>query len=171
MAKKEPVKKKESKVSAPVPPIFVNGMTQEDAIAYIGAVINQHKGASAMKHWTEEDLYVRHQLILNWLSQGMPYMDVYRRIRNYWSVANSTAGLYIKEAMKFLTSCSDEYRDNLRDTQIAKLEQWAEECRLTGKYMEASKFTDQLNKLYGLYIDNKKLEISSDGPIKVEFGE
>ena len=73
--------------------------------------------------------------------------------------------------MKYLTSCSDEYRDNMREAQISKLEQWAEECRLTGKYMEASKFTDQLNKLYGLYVDNKKVEVTTEGPITVTFGE
>ena len=30
-------------------------------------------------------------------------------------------------------------------------------------------FTEQLNKIYGLYTDTKKVEVSADGPIKFEF--
>lgn len=178
MATKKPVAKKPAQTPKRIekdytPPIFVNGLTEEEAIERIRAVIEMHKnGKMPAKHgWSDEDLYIRHQLILNWIGQGIPNLQVARSLRNLWNVTDSTSRLYVSEAMKYLTSCSDEYRDNLRDAQIAKLEQWAEECRLTGKYMEASKFTDQLNKLYGLYVDNKKVEVSTDGPITVTFGE
>ena len=178
MAETKPIKKKKAPPKEEyVPPIFVNGFTQDEAIAHIKQVIDTHRDAlkgkpgTPLKHgWSEEDLYIRHQLILNWIGQGIPNIQVARMLRNIWGVTDSTSRLYVSEAMKYLTSCSEEYRENLRDAQIAKLEQWAEECRLTGKYMEASKFTDQLNKLYGLYVDNKKVELTG-GPISVTFGE
>lgn len=172
MADKKPIKKKATKtVDAYTPPIFTNGLTEEDAIRYIANKIQTHRTAGKMGGWTEEDLYIRHQLILNMVSKGMPYMDIRRTLRNIWNIADSTSGLYIKEAMRYLTQMSDEYRDSVREQQIAKLERWAEECRITGKYMEASKFTDQIAKIQGLYQDNKKVELTTDGPIKVTFGE
>lgn len=171
MDDKKPIKKKKTKVSdeLPTPNIFVNGMTQEQAVQFIGTQIEMHRTSNKKSGWTEEALYVRHQLVLNWLSQGMPSMDVHRLIRETWGVASSTASLYIKEAMQYLTRMSDEYRDDLRAHQIAKLERWAEECRLMGKYLEASKFLEQVNKIQGLYVENKKVELTSDGPIKVTF--
>lgn len=153
------------------PSIFVGGMTEQGAIDYIGEKIRMHREAGAKKFaWSEEDLYIRHQLIINWLSTGRPTMDVARDIRNLWGVVDSTARLYIKEALEYLTASSEEYRDKAREVQVQKLERFIEECRLLGKYLEASKFQDQLNKLQGLYQD-KKVEIKSDAPIQITFGE
>ena len=172
MADKKPIKKKATKtVDAYTPPIFSHGMTEQQAIEYIARRIDEHRTSNKKAGWTDEDLYIRHQLILRLVTQGMLYMDIIRYLRNVWNIAESTAGDYIKMAMKYLTQMSDEYRDSVREHQIAKLERWAEECRLTGKYMEASKFTDQIAKIQGLYQDNKKVELTTDGPINVTFGE
>lgn len=173
MTDKKPLKKKKTPVKAsdelPTPTIFYNGMTEEQAVQYIGAQIEVHRTSNKKFAWTDEELYVRHQLVLNWLSSGMPRMSVHKLIRDTWNVASSTASLFMKEALQYLTETTDEYRDNLREHQIAKLERWAEECRLTGRYLEASKFTEQINKMMGLYVENKKVELSADGPIKVTF--
>ena len=152
------------------PPIFVGGMTMQGAINYIGEKIRMHREMNRKVAWTEEDLYIRHQLIINWLSTGRPTMDVCRDMRNLWGVADSTAGLYLKEALQYLTQASDEYRDKARELQISKLERYVEECRYCGKYLEASKFQDQINKLLGLYQD-KKVEVKSEGPIMITFGD
>lgn len=177
MADKKPVKKKQPKDEIVIqPPIFTQGMTEEQAVRHIGQLIDFHrdtirgKNNMAMKNgWSDEDLYIRHQLIINWFSKGMPNVEIHRYIREVWGVASSTATLYIKEAMKYLTQMSDEYRDDVRAAQVAKLERFAEECRMTGRYMEASKFLEQVNKIQGLYVENKKVELSADGPIKVTF--
>jgi hypothetical protein len=154
-----------------VPSIFAGGMTEQGAIDYIGEKIRMHREMNKKVAWTEEDLYIRHQLIINWLSTGRSTVDVARDIRNLWGVVDSTSNLYIKEALEYLTAASDKYRDKAREVQLARLERYMEECRLMGKYLEASKFADQIAKLTGTYQDNKKLEIKSDKPISITFGE
>lgn len=172
---KAPVKKKT--VDTPegpdyvyTPPIFAGGMTEKGAIEYLGEKIRMHREMKRKVAWTDDDLYIRHQLIINWLSTGRPAVEVARDIRNLWGVADSTSQLYVKEALQYLTASTDEYRDEQRQIQLSKLERLIEECRLCGKYLEASKFQDQLNKLLGLYQD-KKVEVKSDGPIQITFGE
>jgi len=147
-------------------PIFVNGMTEQEAINYIGEKIRQHKEYAS--HWKEEDILIRNQLVIHWLGLGIPTMEVNRRIQNFWGVTDRSATTYIGEATKWLTASSDEYREHMREVQLAKLERWAEECRLMGKYLEASKMQEQINKLLGLYEEKKKIEVSGDA-IKFEF--
>lgn len=169
-----PAKKKAELVTQqPVitPPILVKGMTEQQAINFIGERIQEHRNnVGPKKPWKDEELLVRHQLIINWLGQGMPTMDIARTMMNLWGITDSSAFAYLKEAMKYLSSSSDEYRDHMRDVQISKLERWAEECRLCGKYLEASKFQEQINKLLGLYQD-KKVEVKGEGPIMISFGD
>lgn len=174
MARK-PVKKKEADLigAQPIikPAILIKGMTEEQAIAFIGERIKEHRNnIGPKKPWKEEELLIRHQLIINWLGQGMPTMEIARTMMNIWGVTDSSAFAYLKEAMKYLTASSDEYRDNMREVQIAKLERLIEECRLCGKYLELSKLQDQLNKLLGLYQD-KKVEVKGEGTIQISFGE
>jgi len=171
MNEKKPVKKKKTPEVKYEPPVFTNGMNEEQCIAHIRQVIDTHRANNKKQGWSESDLLIRNQLIIKWLGQGMPRMDVQRALMNIWGVVPSTAKLYVKEALEYLTQSSDEYRDNMREVQVHKIETLMEECRLMGKYLEASKFQDQLNKLNGLYVDNKKVEVSTDGPITVTFGE
>ena len=134
---KAPVKKETDLITQePIitPPVFVGGMTMQGAIEYIGQKIRMHRDLGRKVAWTEEDLYIRHQLIINWISTA-------------------------------------EYRDKAREVQLARLERYMEECRLCGKYLEAAKFSEQIAKLTGTYQDNKKLEITSDKPISITFGE
>ena len=104
VTKKEPQKPKRIDKDY-IPPIFVNGLTQEEAIEHIKAVIEMHKNGNAPKAhgWSDEDLYIRHQLILNWIGQGIPNIQVARKLRNLWGVTDSTSRLYVSEAMKYLT--------------------------------------------------------------------
>ena len=154
-----------------VPPVFAGGMTENGAVEYLKEKIRMHREMNRKVAWTEEDLYIRHQLIINWLSTGRSTVDVARDMRNIWGIADSTARLFISEALEYLTASTDKYRDKAREVQIARLERYMEECRLMGKYLEASKFADQIAKLTGTYQDNKKLEIKSDKPIQISFGE
>ena len=172
---KKTAKKKEADLieTQPIikPAILIKGMTEEQAIAFIGERIEEHRNnIGPKKPWKEEELLIRHQLIINWLGQGMPTMEIARTMMNIWGVTDSSAFAYLKEAMKYLTASSDEYRDNMREVQIAKLERLIEECRLMGKYLELSKLQDQLNKLLGLYQD-KKVEVKGEGTIQISFGE
>lgn len=171
---KAPVKKNTDVVTQqPIiePPVFVGGMTMQGAINYIGEKIRMHREMGLKRAWSEEDLYIRHQLIINWISTGRPVMDVARDIRNLWGVVDSTARKFIDEALQYLTESTAEYRDKAREVQLARLEKYMEECRLCGKYLEAAKFAEQIAKLTGTYQDNKKLEITSNKPISITFGE
>lgn len=168
-----PKKKAEMVTQQPViePPVFVKGMTEEQAIAFLGERIEEHRNnIGPKKAWKEDELLVRHQLIINWLGQGIPTMEIARTMMNLWGITDSSAFKYLQEAMKYLSASTDEYRDHMRDVQVSKLERWAEECRLMGKYLEASKMQEQINKLLGLYQD-KKIEVKGEGSIQISFGE
>lgn len=156
-------------VATVTPALFVKGMTEEQAIAYLKERIEEHKNnVGPKKPWKEEELLIRHQLIISWLGQGIPTMELARMMMNIWGIGDTTAFKYLQETMKYLTESTEEYKENMRAVQVAKLERLIEECRLCGKYMELSKLQDQLNKLLGLYQD-KKMEVVTEGPIKISF--
>ena len=152
-------------------PPFISGMTEEEACNYIKGRIEQHKTTNRSKGWSEEDLLIRHQLILKWLGEGTPRIDISRNIMNLWNVSDSVSRLYVTEALKYLTEATDDYRDYVRQTQVSKIEKMIEQCKSAGKMKEAAMFQEQLNKIYGIYNETKKVEIKTEEPIKFEFGK
>ena len=167
------------------PPVFAQGMTEQQCINHIRQVIKakQFKDGSygdelapekkntniTAQKWGADDIALRRQLIIHWMAQGTPMFSMHSLVENLLGCSRSVAYEYVRDAMAYLSEGTEEYRDHLRDIQIAKLEQWAQECRDTGKYLEASKFTEQLNRLFGLY--EKKIEMKSEGPIQITFGD
>ena len=154
-----------------VKPPFIKGMTEEEAITFIGQRIAQHQAQHRQTGWTNEELLIRHQLILKWIGEGTPRMDVARRLTNIWNVSDSSAHLYVQQALKYLSESTDEYRDYVRDTQVSKIEKFIEDCKSAGKMKEAAMFQEQLNKIFGIYNESKELKIKTEEPIKFEFGK
>ena len=144
-------------------------MTEEEACNYIKGRIEQHRNGDRSHKWSPEDLLIRHQLILKWLGEGTPRIDVARNIMNVWNVCDSNARQYVTDALKYLTEATDDYRDYVRQTQVSKIEKMIEACKTAGKMKEAAMFQEQLNKIYGIYTENKKVEVKSETPIIVSF--
>ena len=154
---------------------FSNGMTEEEVIAFLkGAkpIRRNDEGriVRSKKNWTEDELTLRNQLIIYWLTkEGYTRMECVNRIMSEFGISRSNAFDWSGEAIKTLNEGFDEYRDMARQMQIEKIEKCIKECRAAGKMKEAAMFSEQLNKIYGLYTDNKKVEVSAEGPIRFEF--
>jgi hypothetical protein len=96
-------------------------------------------------------------------------MEVVQRLMQEFGIARANAFEWSKMAIDTLNDGFDEYRDAARQMQIEKIEKCIQECRDSGRMKEAAMFSEQLNKIYGLYTDNKKIEVSSEAPIIVSF--
>lgn len=153
---------------------FSNGMSEPEVVAYLKLQRpSQKKDGKVTKvkwQWQEDDLILRNQLIIYWLtSEGLSRMELVQKIMNVFDVSRANAFIWSGEAIKTLNEGFDEYRDMARQMQIEKIEKCIKECRGQGKMKEAAMFTEQLNKIYGLYTENKKVEVKADEPIKFKF--
>lgn len=158
-------------------PPFSNGMCEEEVIAYLRlqrpAKPNEEgKTVKCGYKWSEDDINLRNQLILYWItSESMSRLDAVNMLRQVFSISRSVAFDWVKLAIASLNEGFDEYRDMARQAQIEKIEKCIKECRAAGKLKEAAMFNEQLNKIYGLYTENKKVEVKTEEPIKISFGE
>ena len=156
-------------------PPFSNGMCEEEVIAYLKSQMPTQRNENGKMvrigyKWGEEDLNLRNQLIIYWITkEGMSRMEVVNMLMQVFGIARSNAFIWSNEALKSLNEGFDEYKEVARQTQIEKIEKLIKECKGMGKYKEAAMLNEQLNKIYGLYTENKKVEVSADGPIKFEF--
>ncbi len=156
-------------------PPFSNGMSEEEVIAYLKQQrpIRKDESGKLVRtgfKWGEEDLILRNQLIIYWITkEGLSRIEAVQMLMQVFGIARSNAFEWTNEALRSLNEGFEEYRDLARQTQIEKIEKSIKECKGLGKYKEAAMFTEQLNKIYGLYAETKKVEVSADGPIKFEF--
>ncbi len=156
-------------------PPFSNGMCEEEVVAYLKAQRPEYTDEDGVKHrikqkWADDDLDLRNQLIIYWITKdSLSRMEVVNMIMQVFGISRSNAFDWSKMAIASLNEGFDAYRDMARQTQIEKIEKLIKECKGMGKYKEAAMLNEQLNKIYGLYVDNKKVEVTTDGPIKVTF--
>ncbi len=154
---------------------FSNGMTEPEVVAYLKLQRPDYVDENGVKHhtkprWSDDDLILRNQLIIYWLtSEGLSRIEVVQKLMSVFSISRSNAFLWSGEALKSLNDGFDEYRDMARQMQIEKIEKLIKECKGLGKYKEAAMLNEQLNKIYGLYTENKKVEVKSEEPIRFKF--
>jgi hypothetical protein len=154
-------------------PIFSKGMTWEQAVEYIKGRIEKNK-ICARQGWSDDDKLIRHQIILSMLGKnGISNLNISRQLQNMWNIGHSSADSYVREALHYLTENSETYREYARDMQVDKLQELIKECAEKGKYKEAMMGMEQLNKIFGVYQDNKKVEVKTETtkPIVISFGE
>ena len=156
-------------------PPFSNGMTEEEVITYLKQQKPDYTDENGVRHkvkwkWSDDDLDLRNQLIIYWITKdGLSRMEVVNMIMQVFGIARSNAFDWSKMAIASLNEGFEEYRDLARQTQIERIEKLIKECKGMGKYKEAAMLNEQLNKIYGLYTDTKKVEVSAEGPIRFEF--
>ena len=156
-------------------PIFSRGMTLEQANAYMANTIERHKNTQVNNpklRWQEEDVLLRHQIILYYLGNGVPRIELVRILMNDWNTSRSRVQLFIKEALGYLSEATDEYRDSMREMQLNKLDNFIQMCIAQGKMKEAAMGLDQVNKICGIYDNTKKVDVTTEGgPIRFDFGK
>jgi len=158
-------------------PPFSNGMTEEEVIVHLRNSMPQpaNPGGGGVSEtrahkWAEGDMILRNQLILYWITkESMSRTECVHMLMQEFRINRSKAYEWVKIALDTLNEGFEEYRDLARQIQVEKIEKSIKECKAAGKLKEAAMFTEQLNKIYGLYTENKNVEISADKPIRFEF--
>ena len=122
----------------------------------IDAIIkNRVKIASKAKPWTEPEIMMRNQVIIDLIGQGLSRRRIMEEIMSRWGVKTTTAKTYIKDAYDVLLRGNEEFVEYNRDKQVERLENIITEAMEHGEYKAAVMATAELNKLLGLTTNQK----------------
>ena len=111
--------------------------------------------ANKCNPWTEAELMMRNQVIIDLIGQGLSRRRIQEEIMARWGVKVSAANAYIKEAYDVLLKGNEEFIEYNRDKQVERLENIITEAMEHGEYKAAVMATAELNKLLGLTIKQK----------------
>ena len=116
--------------------------------------------------WTEAELMMRNQVIIDLLGQGLSRRRIVEELMSRWSVKQSMAYEWIKEAMELLMEGNEEFLEFNRDKQIERLENIITEAMQAHEYKAAVMATAELNKLLGLTTNQKVTIENADRTFK-----
>lgn len=105
--------------------------------------------------WTEAELMMRNQVIIDLIGQGLSRRRIQEEIMSRWGIAYPTANIYIREAYDRLMKGNEEFIAYSRDKQVERLETIITSAMEAGEYKAAVMATAELNKLLGLTINQK----------------
>ena len=105
--------------------------------------------------WTEPELMMRNQVIIDLIGQGLSRRRIQEEIMSRWGIKITCAKTYIKEAYDALLRNNEEYISYQRDQQVERLENIITEALEAHEYKAAVMATAELNKLLGLTTNQK----------------
>ena len=124
--------------------------------AEIDAIIKLRVSISSKTNpWTETELMMRNQVIIDLIAQGLSRRRIQEEIMSRWGVKGSAARDYIKQAYDTLMQSNEEYLEYNRDKQVERLENIIAEAMEAHEYKAAVMATAELNKLLGLTTSQK----------------
>lgn len=123
--------------------------------AEIDALIKLKISVNKREPWTEAELMMRNQVIVDLLGQGLSRRRIVEEIMSRWGIKQSMAYQWIKEAMELLMEGNEEFLEYNRDKQIERLENIITEAMEAHEYKAAVMATAELNKLLGLTTNQK----------------
>jgi len=121
----------------------------------IDAIIKMRVKTAKKEPWTEAELTMRNQVIIDLIGQGLSRRRIQEEIMSRWSISSTTAKTYIKEAYDTLLHNNEEFLEYQRDQQIERLENIITEAMEAHEYKAAVMATAELNKLLGLTTQQK----------------
>lgn len=121
----------------------------------IDAIIKMRVKTVKKEPWTEAELTMRNQVIIDLIGQGLSRRRIQEEIMSRWSISSTTAKVYIKEAYDTLLHNNEEFLEYQRDQQIERLENIITEAMEAHEYKAAVMATAELNKLLGLTTQQK----------------
>jgi len=136
---------------APVVPDTFQFLEPEE----IDAIIKMRVKTVKKEPWTEAELTMRNQVIIDLIGQGLSRRRIQEEIMSRWSISSTTAKVYIKEAYDTLLHNNEEFLEYQRDQQIERLENIITEALEAHEYKAAVMATAELNKLLGLTTQQK----------------
>lgn len=113
------------------------------------------KIAGKVHPWTEAELMMRNQVIIDLIGKGLSRRRIQEEIMSRWGVGMTSANLYIKAAYDVLFKGNEEFVQFNRDKQVERLETIITTALNAGEYKAAVMATAELNKLLGLTINQK----------------
>lgn len=105
--------------------------------------------------WTEPEIMMRNQVIIDLIAQGLSRRRIQEEIMSRWDIKTTAAKVYIKEAYDALFRSNEEVLEYNRDKQIERLENIITEAIEAHEYKAAVMATAELNKLLGLTTNQK----------------
>lgn len=105
--------------------------------------------------WTEPELMMRNQVIIDLIGQGLSRRRIQEEIMSRWGIKITCAKTYIREAYDALLRNNEEYISYQRDQQVERLETIISEALEAHEYKAAVMATAELNKLLGLTTNQK----------------
>lgn len=134
--------------------------------AEIDALIKLKISVNKREPWTEAELMMRNQVIVDLLGQGLSRRRIVEEIMSRWGIKQSMAYQWIKEAMELLMEGNEEFLEFNRDKQIERLENIITEAMEAHEYKAAVMATAELNKLLGLTTNQKVTIENADRTFK-----
>ena len=116
---------------------------------------NKARVAGKVNPWTEPELMMRNQVIIDLISQGLSRRRIQEEIMSRWGVKEVAAKTYIKAAYDLLFHDNEEFVQYNREKQVERLENIITEALTAHEYKAAVMATAELNKLLGLTINQK----------------
>lgn len=105
--------------------------------------------------WTEPEIMMRNQVIIDLIGQGLSRRRIQEEIMSRWGIKITSAKTYIKDAYDALLRNNEEYISYQRDQQVERLENIITEALEAHEYKAAVMATAELNKLLGLTTNQK----------------
>lgn len=134
--------------------------------AEIDALIKLKISVNKREPWSEAELMMRNQVIVDLLGQGLSRRRIVEEIMSRWGIKQSMAYQWIKEAMELLMEGNEEFLEFNRDKQIERLENIITEAMEAHEYKAAVMATAELNKLLGLTTNQKVTIENADRTFK-----
>lgn len=122
------------------------------------------------KPFSEDELLIRRQVIIDYIGQGLSRRRIIEHLMDRWEISERTAYSYYADAIKFLSKGNEKFVEYNRDKMIERLEYILTEAIDNACYKEAVMAAQELDKIMGLQVDNKKIEIT-DIRTDFKFGE
>lgn len=131
-------------------------------------IANMAVNGGTNTRWSKPELVLRHSVILNYVRQGLSKKRIFEELVNRWDIAEITAKNYYDAAINYLGEINTgEDIGKIKQRQQERLMKVVEDGLKNNRYHTALQALDQLNKINGLYTENKN--VSVDGQIKFEF--
>lgn len=160
-------------------------MTPEEIDEHIKALTNENprrggkgqprkgrkRGELGSTIWSEADVMLRRQVVLDLLGQGLSKRRVCEEICSRWEVSASAAYIYYHDALDAMVADNKEVVEKYRDLQIGRLEALAEDALAHNDRKSALTCYEQLNKIGGLYTQKIEADVKEDTTIRFTFGE
>ena len=130
------------------------------------------KGAPKNLSWLPEELEVRDALIMDYLGRRCCTREyVVGELSTRYDIAPDTVRVWIREALQRCVEKGKISEEQQREDFLNKVSGILQSAIDDGEKKTALRAIDILAKTFGFYSSTKDINISTDGSIKLDFGE